>query len=185
MVIVLHQLENSLAQVIIKFMSFFKSNKHLDSDSVVGKYKEQFVGKNEGHELEADPATIYNCLNKLYIKVTYNLRGKSRAEFLKKRFTKPRSKAAFLSEVLNESPRKVELRKELQQKRKSNLELKRKLDDSIEVIEELDNEIKLLTNEYETKINNMALLEQQYDDVITKVLNDRNPGGGGGTQAFL
>ena len=75
---------------------FFKSfSIHLDSDSVVGKYKEQFVGKNEGHE--HDPTTIYDCLNKLYKRVTYNLRGESRAEFLKKKFTKRRSKAAFLS----------------------------------------------------------------------------------------
>ena len=66
------------------------------------------------------------------------------------------------------------MRKELQQKGKSNLELKRKLDDSIAVIEELDNEIKLLTNEYETKINNMDVMEQQYGNVITKMLNDRN-----------
>ena len=66
------------------------------------------------------------------------------------------------------------MRKELQQKGKINLELKRKLDDSIAVIEELDNEIKLLTNKYETKINNMALMEQQYGNVITKMLNDRN-----------
>ena len=64
------------------------------------------------------------------------------------------------------------MRKELQQKGKSNLELKRKLDDSIAVIEELDNEIKLLTNEYETKINNMDVMEQQYGNVITKMLND-------------
>ena len=79
---------------------------------------------------------------------------------MKKKFTKRQSKAAFLSEVLNDSPpQKVKLRKELQQKNKSHLELKRKLDDSIVVIEELDNEIKLLTNEYETKINNMALME--------------------------
>ena len=57
-----------------------------------------------------------------------------------------RSKAAFLSEVLNDSPpQRVKLRKKLQQKSKSNLELKRKVDDSIVVIEELDNEIKLLT----------------------------------------
>ena len=63
---------------------------------------------------------------------------------------------------------------ELQQKGKSILELKRKLDDSIAVTEELDNEIKLLTNEYETKINNMPLMEQQYGNVITKMLNDRN-----------
>ena len=54
----------------------------------MGKYKEQFVGKNEGHELEDDPPRIYNCLNKLYKRVTYNLRGKSHAEFLKKKFTK-------------------------------------------------------------------------------------------------
>ena len=66
------------------------------------------------------------------------------------------------------------MRKELQQKGKINLELKRKLDDSIAVIEELDNEIKLLTNKYETKINNMALMEQQYGNVITKMLNDRD-----------
>ena len=66
------------------------------------------------------------------------------------------------------------MRKELQQKGKSNLELKRKLDDSIAVIEELDNEIKLLTNEYETKVNNMDVMEQQYGNVITKMLNDRN-----------
>ena len=58
---------------------FFKSFIDLDSDSVVGKSKEQFVGKNEGHELEDDPTTIYNCLNKLHKRVTYNLRGKSRA----------------------------------------------------------------------------------------------------------
>ena len=120
--------------------------------------KNNFVGKNEGHE--RDPTTIYDCLNKLYKRVTYNLRGESRAEFLKKKFTKRQSKAAFLSEVLNDSPpQKVKLGKELQKKNKSNLEVKRKLDDSIVVIEELDNEIKLLTNEYETKINNMALME--------------------------
>ena len=79
-----------------------------------------------------------------------------------------------MSEVLNDSPQKVKFRKELQQKSESNLELKRKLDDSIEVTEELDNEIKLLTNEYETKINNMALMEQQYGNVITKMFNDRS-----------
>ena len=87
---------------------------------------------------------------------------------MKKKFTKRQLKAAFLSEFSNDSPpQKVKLRKELQQKSESNLEQKRKLDDSIVVIEELDNEIKLLTNEYETKINNMALMEQQYGDVIT------------------
>ena len=94
---------------------------------------------------------------------------------MKKKFTKRRLKAAFLSEFLNDSPpQKVKLRKELQQKSESNLEQKRKPDDSIVGIEELDNEIKLLTNEYETKINNMALMEQQYGDVITKMSNDRN-----------
>ena len=53
-----------------------------------GKYKEQFVGKNEGHKLEDDPTTIYNCLSKLNKGVSYNSRGKSHAEFLKKKFTK-------------------------------------------------------------------------------------------------
>ena len=120
----------------------------MDSDSV-GKYKvkEQFVGKNEGHEHEDDPTTIYNCLNKLYKRVTYNLKEKSCAEFLKKKFTKRQSKAAFLSEVLNDSPpQKVKFKGQLQEKSESNLELKRKLDDSIVVIEELDNEIKLQVN---------------------------------------
>ena len=74
----------------------------MDSDSVVVKYKEQFVGKNEGHEDEDDPTTIYNCLNKLYKRVTYNSRGKSSVEFLKKKVLW--SKVAFLSEVLNDSP---------------------------------------------------------------------------------
>ena len=73
--------------------------------------------------------------------MTYSLRGKSRVELLKKKFTKRQSKAAFVSEVLNYSHQKVKLRKELQKKSESNLELKRKLDDNIEVIEELDNEI--------------------------------------------
>ena len=127
-------------------MSFFKSFIHLDSESVVRNYKKQLVGKNEGHELEDDPTTIYNRLNKLYKRVTYNSRAKSHAEFFKKKFTKRLSKAVFLSEVLNDSsPKKVKLRKELLQKIKSKLELKRKLDDSIVVIEELDNEIKLLS----------------------------------------
>ena len=131
-------------------MIFSKSFTHVDSDSVVVKYKEQFVGKNEGHEVEDDPTTIYNCLNKLYKRVTYNSRGKSSVEFLNKKVI--RSKAAFLSEVLNDSPpQKVQVRNELQQKSKSNLELKRKLDDSIVVSEEIDNEIKLLRDEYETE----------------------------------
>ena len=157
-VVVLHQLENSLARVIIKFMSFLSHLYIWIRTLLWENTKNNFVGKNEGHE--RDPTTIYDCLNKLYKRVTHNLRGESRAEFLKKKFTKPQSKAAFLSEVLNDSPpQKVKLRKQLQQKNKSNLELKRKLGDSIVVIEELDNEIKLLTNEYETKINNMALME--------------------------
>ena len=42
------------------------------------------------------------------------------------------------------------------------------------MIEELDNEIKLLTNEYETKLNNMALMEQQYGNVISEMFNGRN-----------
>ena len=42
------------------------------------------------------------------------------------------------------------------------------------MIEEPDDEVKLLTNEYEIKIHNMALMEQQYGNVITKMLNDRN-----------
>ena len=68
---------------------FYKSFIHLDLDSVVRKF-EQFFGKNEGHEPENDPTTIYNCLNKLYKRdyKTYNSRGKSRAEFLKKKITK-------------------------------------------------------------------------------------------------
>ena len=151
---------------------FFKANKYLDSESVITKYKEQFADPVT-NELEADSTTIYNSLNKLYKKVTYNLRGKSCEEFLNNMFIKPRSKAAFLSDILHDSPQKVKLRKELQKTNKSNLELKRKLDDSYEVIEEMDKELKSLADDYEKKMNNMAFMEQQYGNVITRMLNER------------
>ena len=60
----------------------------------------------------------------VYQKVVYKLKSAKKAELLKQEFRTPRSKAAFISEI-NQDTR----RKELQQSEKNNIHLK-KLDDS-------------------------------------------------------
>ena len=76
--------------------------------------------------LDADISTTYNRLIKaVHKKAVYKLGSAKKAEFLKQEFRTPRSKAAFISEIKQDTCRKEQLRKELQQSEKNNIHLER------------------------------------------------------------
>ena len=88
--------------------------------------------------------------------------------------TSVRTKAEFLSDKLQESPRKRDLRSRLELSEKDSRELKRKLDSSFEEIEKLGAELDSVTDQYDENIRLLARSEQQYGLITEKLLQERN-----------
>ena len=104
-----------------QMFEFVKENKKLDSADLVKKYRDLY---KRDTTLATDSTTIYNALKSLHKKVTYDLRGKKREEFLSKTFVKPKSKAQYLSDMKKESPIKRGLRIEIQERLKKETRCK-------------------------------------------------------------
>ena len=99
----------------------------------------------------------------VYSKAVYKLRGDKLASFLKQE-----------SDMLQESPRKRDLRSRLESSAKDSRELKRKLDSSFEEIEKLGAELDSVTDHYNKNIRLLSRSEQQYGLIIEKLLQERN-----------
>ena len=132
-------------------MIFFKRNKDKDSKSVVKLYQETFICDNID---ESNPhiLSIYNKMKTVYFKAVYKLRADKLASFLKQEFTRVRTKAEFLSDMLQESPCKQDLRSRLESSDKNSRGLKRKLDSSFEEIEKLGAKLDSVTDQYDKNI---------------------------------
>ena len=87
---------------------------------------------------------------------------------------KSKTKAEFLSQTLQESPRKHKLRTQLENSKKETRELKRKIDASSEEIEKFGSELESVTNKYEQNIRILARAEQQYGAIIERLVQERN-----------
>ena len=151
-------------------VDFFKENKDKESKVVIELFKQKFgLHKNDLSSGPHDMSVSKN-LKTIYSKAVYNLRGKKKDEFLKQEYIRVRNKAMFLSDKLQESPRKEALRETLELSEKRNRELKRKLDSSIE--EKLDQELDQITNDYKHDIARLSFAEQLYSQVLSKMLED-------------
>ena len=64
---------------------------------------------------------------------------------MKQEFTKVNTKVEFLSQTLQESPRKHKLQTQLENSKKETRELKRKIDTSSEETEKIGSELELVT----------------------------------------
>ena len=117
-------------------MIFFSTHKNKDSNTVVQLYESLFTSEEDRsgpHDL-----SIYGKTKATYNKAVYGLRGKELSNFFKQEFTRVKTKAEFLSQTLQESPRKHKLRTQLENFKKETRELQRKLDTSSEETEKLN-----------------------------------------------
>ena len=153
-----------------QMFEFVKENKKLDSADLVKKYRDLY---ERDTTLATDSTTIYNALKSLHKKVTYDLRGKKREEFLSKTFVKPKSKAQYLSDMKKESPIKRGLRIEIQNHKKENTGLKRKLDASFEKLTEVAQERDHLLLEYEDRICKIAEMEDEYGLIVKEMVDEK------------
>ncbi len=104
-----------------------------------------------------------------YSKAVYKLRGKRLDLFLKQEFTREKNKAEFISDTMQESPRKRELRSRLETSHRDSREPKRKLNSSFEEIKKLSTEVE----SYNENIGILARSEQQHG-LLEKLLKERS-----------
>ena len=101
----------------------------------------------------------------VYKKAVYKLRSAKKAEFLKQEFIIPRSKAAFVSEIKQDTCRKEQLRKELQQPEINHIHLK-KLNDSYEALDVINTETENVISSYQKCLLYMETMERQYGSFV-------------------
>ena len=108
----------------------------------------------------------------LYIKIgrVYNksktLRGKALNDFGKREFTKVRRREDYISDLLQESPRKRVLHRELGETKRENVSLKRNLLEEKERSSKLETDLVMMSKEYEESLASLLNLEERYSEEI-------------------
>ena len=163
--------------------NIFQKFKGQSSEFYVKKYKELVKTKskvelgNDEAEGEAvctgdvDLALLTKLKNTN--KSVVSKRGIKREQFMLEEFIPPKSKAEYVSDRLQESPRKRELRSALEATRKDNRKLKRSLEKSFEETASTTASLEQLSDDYEDALKELLKVEQHYASTVTDLINDK------------
>ncbi len=100
-------------------------------------------------------------------------RGVQCEQYLLEEFIPPKSKAEYVSDILQESPRKRESRVALETTRKDNRKLKRSLEKSFEETATATASLEQLSDDYQVALNKLLNVEQHYASTIADLINDK------------
>ena len=163
--------------------SMFQKFKGQSSEFYVKKYKELVkskskveLGNNEAEEEERFTGyVVLALLTKLKntSKSVVSKRGVKREEYMLEEFIPPKSKAECVSDRLQESPRKRELRSALEATRKDNRKLKRSLEKSFEETASTTASLEQLSDDYEDALTDLLNVEQHYASTVADLINDK------------
>ena len=152
-------------------VDFFKEHKHKEWKVIIELFKQKFGLHENDSSSGPHDMSIYKNQN-LFIQKLFTIFMAKKDEFLKQEYIRVRNKATFLSDKFQESPRKKALREKLELSEKRNRDLKRKLNSSVEELEKLDQELDQITDDYKHDIARLSFAEQQYSQVLSKMLED-------------
>ncbi len=112
--------------------------------------------------------TIYQRMKSVHDKAL-SLRGKRREDFLDKAFTHPKFISEYLSDQMKVSPRKRELRKEIEMVKSENKNLKRRFETSMNELDKLGEENKNLIKDQEKVLLQLEKSEVNYGMCIAQM----------------
>ena len=161
--------------------NIFQKFKGQSSEFYIKKYKDLVRSKSKvelGNQAEEGAITgdvDLALLTKLKntSKSVVSKRGVKREQYMLEEFIPPKSKAEYVSDVLQESPRKRELRSVLEATRKDNRKLKRSLEKSFEETATTAASLEQLSDDYEVALNKLLNVEQHYANTVADLINDK------------
>ena len=159
--------------------NIFQKFEGQSSEFYIKKYKDLVRSKSKvelGNQAEEGAITgdvDLALLTKLKntSKSVVSKRGVKREQYMLEEFIPPKSKAEYVSDVLQESPRKRELRSVLEATRKDNRKLKRSLEKSFEETATTTASLEQLSDDYEVALNKLLNVEQHYANTVADLIN--------------